>query len=697
MAQENINVGAFPNDPAADPVRIAFLKAQNNFTELYSDAYTGGVTSIKNGAGITVDTYTGDVLLSANIAKVTIQTDNNLLVGIGNPTGNSAIATSSTNIFKIGMASNINLASVTAANLYGIVRTASQPNITSVGTLNNLTLNPAGTGLNTPSVSTALVSATVLAAPLISATGGNTQVLFNNNSIVGASANLTFNGTRLNVIGNITSTNANLGNVATANFVTGTLTTNAQPNITSVGTLTSLSVSNILSGTTIVSNVVIANTYLITTDILLNTGNITGVARMTAGNITANYFIGNGSRLTSLAGANVSGAVATATVAGTVTTNAQPNITSVGTLIDLEVSGYLVTNQIVSTGDIRTSGNVYATSFFIDGDIQLPGISIADGTISAVKVTGEGGNLANITGANVTGSVSRANIANTVSIPTSASTGAYFLTMTSASTGNVRLFTNSNFGFNADTGTLTSNSFVALKNLNASQDLNVTANAYVGNLTSSGEISTLGNVLAGNIRTTGDLFVSGTTTLRLATLLATQNISSNAVITATQGFVTGGSIRTPAITTGSSVSIGSITGNWQLTPGSRLIATFADLAEVYAGNKYIEPGTVVDFDGDKEVIESYRIMSSKVAGVVSTDPAYVLNSAMECEFPTMVALQGRVPCKVIGTIRKGDMLVSAGGGRARAEESPKIGTVIGKSLENFDDSIGVIEIAVGRF
>lgn len=687
MAQENINVGAFPNDPAADPVRIAFLKAQNNFTELYSDAYTGGVTSIKNGAGITVDTYTGDVLLSANIAKVTIQTDNNLLVGIGNPTGNSAIATSSTNIFKIGMASNINLASVTAANLYGIVRTASQPNITSVGTLNNLTLSPAGTGLNTPSVSTALVSATVLSAPLISATGGNTQVLFNNNSIVGASANLTFNGTRLNVIGNITSTNANLGNVATANFITGTLTTNAQPNITSVGTLTSLVVTgNISTGNANLGNSVIANFFR---------GSGNNLSNIQASNITG--AVPYATTANSVAGANVSGAVATATRAGTVTTNAQPNITSVGTLIDLEVSGYLVTNQIVSTGDIRTSGNVYATSFFIDGDIQLPGISIADGTISAVKVTGEGGNLANINGANVTGSVSRANIANTVNIPTSASTGAYFLTMASASTGNVRLFTNSNFGFNADTGTLTSNSFIALKNLNASQDLNVTANAYVGNLTSSGVISTLGNVLAGNIRTTGDLFVSGTTTLRLATLIATQNIASDAVITATQGFVTGGSIRTPAITTGSSSAAGTITGNWQLTPGSRLIATFADLAEVYAGNKYIEPGTVVDFDGDKEVIESYRIMSSKVAGVVSTDPAYVLNSAMECEFPTMVALQGRVPCKVVGTIRKGDMLISAGGGRARAEESPKIGTVIGKSLENFDGPFGVIEIAIGRF
>jgi len=70
---------------------------------------------------------------------------------------------------------------------------------------------------------------------------------------------------------------------------------------------------------------------------------------------------------------------------------------------------------------------------------------------------------------------------------------------------------------------------------------------------------------------------------------------------------------------------------------------------------------------------------------------------MECEFPTMVALQGRVPCKVIGKVRKGDMLVSAGGGVAKAEESPKVGSVIGKSLENFDGGMGVIEIAVGRF
>jgi len=61
-----------------------------------------------------------------------------------------------------------------------------------------------------------------------------------------------------------------------------------------------------------------------------------------------------------------------------------------------------------------------------------------------------------------------------------------------------------------------------------------------------------------------------------------------------------------------------------------------------------------------------------------------------------IALQGRVPTKVRGTIRKGDMLVSGGGGYARPSSTPHMGTVIGKSLENFDGIEGIIEVAVGR-
>jgi hypothetical protein len=87
----------------------------------------------------------------------------------------------------------------------------------------------------------------------------------------------------------------------------------------------------------------------------------------------------------------------------------------------------------------------------------------------------------------------------------------------------------------------------------------------------------------------------------------------------------------------------------------------------------------------------------KVAGVVTTNPAYMMNDAIAAEHSAAIALQGRVPCKVVGPVALGDMLVSAGAGRARAEADPKVGSVIGKALEAHAAGEGVIEVAVGRF
>jgi hypothetical protein len=101
------------------------------------------------------------------------------------------------------------------------------------------------------------------------------------------------------------------------------------------------------------------------------------------------------------------------------------------------------------------------------------------------------------------------------------------------------------------------------------------------------------------------------------------------------------------------------------------------------------------FGGDAEVTLCVDDGCRKVAGVVSTNPAYLMNSALEGT-KAAVALQGRVPCKVTGKIAKGDMLVAAGNGYARAEADPKVGQVIGKALENFDGEEGVIEVVVGR-
>ena len=128
--------------------------------------------------------------------------------------------------------------------------------------------------------------------------------------------------------------------------------------------------------------------------------------------------------------------------------------------------------------------------------------------------------------------------------------------------------------------------------------------------------------------------------------------------------------------------------------GTATSAQYADLAEMYTADADIEPGTVVCFGGDKEVTTCMLEADKKVAGVVSTNPAYLMNS--DAEGAVAVALQGRVPCKVKGPVAKGDMMVSAGDGSAKASADPKLGEVIGKALEDFDGEEGVIEVVVGR-
>ena len=148
------------------------------------------------------------------------------------------------------------------------------------------------------------------------------------------------------------------------------------------------------------------------------------------------------------------------------------------------------------------------------------------------------------------------------------------------------------------------------------------------------------------------------------------------------------------LSTGANTTLGTITGNWVLSSGSKLESTYADLAEYYEADQSYEAGTVLEFGGEKEVTLATD-GTRRVAGVVTTHPAYVMNS-MCLGIPVAVALQGRTPVKVRGTINKGDMLISAGNGFARPDHNPLMGTVIGKALQSFDGIEGVIEVAVGR-
>jgi len=126
-------------------------------------------------------------------------------------------------------------------------------------------------------------------------------------------------------------------------------------------------------------------------------------------------------------------------------------------------------------------------------------------------------------------------------------------------------------------------------------------------------------------------------------------------------------------------------------------AQYADLAEKYTADAEYTPGTVLVFGGTAEVTVNAVAGDTKVAGVVSTNPSYTMNSGLESEHVATVALTGRVPTLVVGPVRKGDLMVAAGLGRAQSSVDPKVGSVIGKALEDFDGSEGTIEVVVGRF
>jgi hypothetical protein len=123
-------------------------------------------------------------------------------------------------------------------------------------------------------------------------------------------------------------------------------------------------------------------------------------------------------------------------------------------------------------------------------------------------------------------------------------------------------------------------------------------------------------------------------------------------------------------------------------------AAYADLGERYKSDEQYEPGTVLMIGGEAEVTLATLKGKHKIAGVVSTDPAYVLNSMSTDS--VIIGLAGRVPCFVIGTIEKGDMLtISAIPGVATSTDEPI--AVIGRALENYNsDQVGKIEIMIGR-
>jgi hypothetical protein len=471
-------------------------------------------------------------------------------------------------------------------------------------------------------------------------------------------------------------------NAATGNLVstllTGTLTTAAQPNITSVGSLSTLTVTgnanvgNLGTAGLVIATGNVTGGNINTGGVVSATGNVTGGNINTGGVVSATGNVTGGNLTTAgvvsatgnVTGGNINtGGIVSAT--GNVTGS---NINSAGTV----TASRLISNIATGTAPFTVTSTTQVANL----NVATAGLATFATTANAVAGANVSGTVANATFATSAGSATTAGTVTTAAQPNITSVGTLSSLTVSAnvSTGGIR--TDNYYYANGVSisfaGTYSNSNVSSFLAAFGSNTISTTGNISAGNISASGNIS------AGNFVGTG----AGSPTISSSgslSISATSGVTLNNVVT---------------LSTGGNTTAGNITGNWTLTSGSRLQSTYADLAEYYEADQEYEPGTVLEFGGEKEVTLA-QDGTTRVAGVVSTDPAYGMNA--KCPgIAVAVALQGRVPTKVRGAVRKGDMMVSAGNGFARPWNNPAMGTVIGKALQNFDGIEGIIEIAVGR-
>jgi len=719
----------------------------SNTTVQFNDQnISNGVTSFTFDKSTTTLTVSSGNIIGANINATSTITGPVLVSNIANGTAPLTVISKTLvpNLFvaQANVSEYANTSLTSTGTWYPIFVNATSGNLAQ-GANANLSFNAA-----TGNLTTTLLNVT---------SNANTGNL-GTSTLVATTGNITTinSGLMKNSTSNITITSAGnvstfIGGNATAQFVVtstganipGTANVVGNANVGNLGTATAIITTGNI--TTINSGLMQNGNSNITITANANishfvTGNATSQLTVTAtganipgtANVTGNANVGNLGTSQVLASANIT----TPQFISNVASGTAPLVvTSPTRVANLNVDQSNIANyaNVVT----QTTGTFYPTmvsanstaNYQLGSNANLS-FAVSTGTLSATLFSGNGSSLTAIAGANITGIVPNANVA-TYGAVTAQSSGIYYPIFVNASTtGNyahasnatisanlangaiiATTFTGALSGAATTAGSVTTNAQGNITSVGTLTSLSVTGNANVGNLGTGGLIVATGNITGGNLVTGGVLSVTGNISagnINAGNLL-TANYSTAVITTAAQPNITSVSTsftnltfanaqtisgNNMTLTTGANTLLGTITGNWSLSAGSKLQATYADLAEYYEADNEYEPGTVLEFGGDKEVTLA-QAMTPRVAGVVSTNPAYVMNSTCKGEHIVAIALQGRVPCKVRGTIRKGDLLISDVGGFARPSSIPLMGTVIGKSLENFEGE-GVIEVAVGR-
>ena len=577
-----VNVGATANDGTGDDLRTAFTKINDNFANISDVGYSAANISV-----------TGDVVAVGNITAA-------------NVTAGNAIAT----------------------NLYGLIQTPTQSQITSLGTLTGLT-----------------------SSGIIHVTNTTQSTNFNNGAVI-------IDG-GLGVAGDIR-INGNL-------YV---------QNVASVNTTTLVSTSPLVFFDTIPA-------YPYNFDIGFY-GNFTGG-------------VGNVNQYTGFVRNDADGKwnlfsnVAIPAANQVSFTNAKYDTLVLGNIVLNTPTPTAITNGgTTATGNIGAIGATFNYGYFtnLTGTLQTTAQNtitsasalatvgtITTGTWSGLFGAVSGANLTSLTAANLTGTIPSAILGNstvyvgTTAIALNRTTALQSLTGVSIDGAAGSVAASAITGTTLPTAVVTSSltTVGTLTSLAATGVIRTTGIVYANAAVASTSSATGGLVVAGGAGVAGAITIN----------------SSNSVAAIINGGTTGIG------------NIGSATVGFNTIFAKATSAVYADLAENYLSDSNYESGTVVVFGGEKEITTTQLYADTTVAGVISTNPAYLMNNELDGQ---PVALRGRVPVKVQGFTRKGDLLVTGNipGTAVSVGRDVKYGqAVFAKALENkTTKEVGIIEAVI---
>lgn len=678
------------NSGDGTPINEAFNDCNSNFSELYSRAQTNPPATLVGSTGDQAGMYAYDsnyfyycfadydgstiiwaqVSQIANVSVTTISSGTSN-ISITNINGNAATSINGT--------SNVVVVSSTGQYVTGQV--SASGNITGSYILGNgsqLTGLPAIYGnANVVNLLSNFGSNTVSTTGTVTSGAITTGNIIGN--IVSVTANVT--GGNLTTGGAVSAT----GNIVTDQYFVGNFFGNVTGNFVVPGSNTQVIYNT--NGNADASSAFTFNTA--GPNLLTVLGTISSQGNVIGGNLTTT---GQVSATGNITGGNLSGTQ----IAGTLSTAAQPTITSVGSLSSLIVIANIAGGNLRTAGQVSAAGNIHGDNLLIT-EINAGGnISAGYYTGLGISVTGNitGGNLKTAGQVSATANIQGGNLRTAGQVSATGNiTGDYIFGNGVSLTGIVSSYGNSNvttllsaFGSNtiSTTGSVTSGN-VTGGNLLTGGLISATATITGGNLTTGGTVSATGTATLGNVVTGGTVSAIGAITGDNLVTAGTLTVNSGNAVTA---IVNGGSNATG--------NIGSSSKYFNTVFATATTALYADLAECYLADADYAPGTVLVFGGAAEVTQSSQDADSAVAGIVSTKPAYQMNSGLTGDHVVAVALVGRVPCQVKGPVKQGALMVATTDGYARAETTPAAGTIIGKAVQSFNGDIGTIEVVVGR-